>query len=65
MKGATKVFITLGQIFGFWWVFPIIYGSKIKKMLDNNEKITVGQKVIVLIFVNTVAGILLLANPNA
>ncbi len=65
MKGVTKFFITLGQIFGFWWIFPIIYGAKIKRRLNNNEPITVGQKIVVLLFVNMIAGILLLANPNA
>ncbi len=64
MKGATKVFITLGQIFQFWWIFPIIYGAKIKRKLNNNEPITTGQKVVVLLFVNMIAGILLLAGAD-
>lgn len=59
MKTAAKVFIILGMIAGAVAILPIIFGaialSKMKK-----GQLTTGWKVVVLLFVNVIAGILLL-----
>ena len=63
MKTAAKVFIILGMIFGFYTILPLIFGfialSKMKK-----GEMTTGWKICTLIFVNIIAGILLLCMPD-
>lgn len=55
MRGAQKAFIIIGMIFGI----------KTLNRLKAGEKLTTGNKVCVLLFVNTIAGILLLCDKNA
>lgn len=64
MKKVARVFIIIGMIFGFWMVFPIIIGKKNLHRIDNNIPLTVKNKVIVLLFVNTLAGIFLLCDHS-
>ena len=63
MKTAAKVFIIIGMVFGFYSILPLIFGfialSKMKK-----NQMTTGWKVCTLIFVNIIAGILLLCMPK-
>ncbi|MBQ9080352.1 MAG: hypothetical protein IJY27_04685 [Clostridia bacterium] len=64
METAAKVFIIIGMIAGFWYVLPLVFGiialSKMKK-----GQMTTGWKVCTLLFVNLIAGILLLCMPAA
>lgn len=63
MKTAAKVFIILSMIAGFWMIYPLVLGIiAIKKI--NNDTITTGWAVVVLLFVNLIAGILLLCLPK-
>lgn len=64
MKQAVKVFTIIGMVCGFWWIAPIIIGKKTLNKLNNNIPLTTGNKVCLLIFVNTVAGILALCMPK-
>lgn len=63
MKVAAKVFTIIGMIVGFWYILPIIFGAITLKKLNTGEMST-GWKVCVLLFVNIVAGILLLCMPK-
>ncbi len=62
MKTVAKVFIIIGMIAGCWTVLPLVFGLIVLKKLKNDE-LTTGWKVVTLLFVNTVAGILLLCMP--
>ena len=64
MKKTAKVFIIIGMIVGFWMVVPIIIGAKNLKRIANDEPLTVGSKVIILLFVSTIAGIILLCDRS-
>lgn len=63
MKTAAKVFIIIGMIVGCWTILPIIFGAIALSKMKKNE-LTTGWKVCVLLFVNMIAGILLLCMPN-
>ena len=63
MKTVAKIFIIIGMIVGFWSVLPLIFGAIALKKLKNNE-MTTGWAVCTLLFVNVVAGILLLCMPK-
>ena len=63
MKTAAKVFIWIGIIVGFWSILPIIFGAIALNKMKKNE-LTTGWKVCVLLFVNIIAGILLLCMPE-
>lgn len=63
MKTVAKIFIIIGMIAGCWTVLPLIFGIIALNKLKNNT-MTTGMKVCVLIFVNVVAGILLLCMPQ-
>ncbi len=63
MKTAAKVFIIIGMIVGFWYILPLIFGIiALKKM--KTEKPSVGLSICVLLFCNTIAGILLLVSKD-
>jgi hypothetical protein len=59
---VAKIFIIIGMVTGFWSILPLIFGfialSKMKK-----GQMTLVWKVLTLIFVNLVAGIILLVMP--
>lgn len=63
MKTAAKVFTIIGMITGAAAIFPLILGaialSKMKK-----GKLTTGWKIVVLLFVNLIAGILMLCDKD-
>lgn len=63
MKTAAKVFIILGMIAGCWTILPLIFGAIALSKLNKNQ-MTTGWKVVTLLFVNLIAGILLLCMPN-
>ncbi len=63
MKTAAKVFIILSMIAGFWTILPLIFGGIALSKMKKNE-LTTGWKVCVLLFVNLIAGILLLCMPD-
>ena len=64
MKKVAKIFLIIGMICGCWMVFPIVIGAKNLRRINSNTPLTVKNKVIVLLFVNTVAGILLLCDHS-
>ena len=64
MKGAVKIFTIIGMICGFYWIVPLIIGSKVLKKLKNNELLTTGNKVCLLLFVSALAGILALCSKE-
>lgn len=63
MKTAAKVFIIIGMIAGFWSILPLIFGGIALSKMKKNE-LTTGWKICVLLFVNLIAGILLLCMPK-
>lgn len=63
MKTAAKVFIIIGMIAGFWSILPLIFGGIALSKMKKNE-LTTGWKICVLLFVNIIAGILLLCMPE-
>ncbi len=63
MKTVAKVFIIIGMVVGCYTVLPLIFGFIALNKLKNNT-MTTGFKVCVLLFVNVVAGILLLCMPK-
>ncbi len=63
MKTAAKVFIILSMVVGFWTILPLIFGGIALSKMKKNE-LTTGWKVCVLLFVNIIAGILLLCMPE-
>lgn len=68
MKTAAKVFIILGMIFQFYLIFPLILGAIALKKLKTAEKADdfgIGWKIVVLLFVNIIAGIILLVMKDA
>ena len=63
MKTVAKVFIIIGMIFQFYLIFPLILGVIALKKLNAAQKaddISTGWKVVILLFVNIIAGILML-----
>ncbi len=63
METAAKVFIIIGMICGFWTILPLVFGIIALNKMKKNE-MTTGWKVCTLIFVNLIAGILLLCMPE-
>jgi hypothetical protein len=64
MKTVAKVFMIIGMVCGFWTILPLIFGIIGLKKLNNGE-MTTGWKVMILLFVNVIAGILLLCDKDA
>ena len=58
MKTAIKVLIIIGMVCGFWMILPLIFGFMQLKKINNGEKLTTTDKVLMLLFVNTLGGIL-------
>lgn len=58
MKTAIKVFMIIGMVCGFWTILPLIFGFIYLKKINNGETLTTVDKVLMLLFVNLVAGIL-------
>ena len=63
MKKIAKIFIIIGMICGAIAIFPLVLGIIALKKMENGE-MTTGWKIIVLLFVNTIAGILLLCDKE-
>jgi hypothetical protein len=64
MKTVAKVFMIIGMVCGFWTILPLIFGIIGLKKLNNGE-MTTGWKILILLFVNVIAGILLLCDKDA
>ncbi len=68
MKTAIKIFMILGVISQAFLLIPLIWCipmyMKVNKYLNGEEELSTGYKVCVLIFVNLIAGILLLMDGN-
>ncbi len=63
MKTLAKVFIIIGMVVGFWSVLPLVFGiialNKLGKATKKDD-FSIGWAVVVLLFVNIIAGIILL-----
>lgn len=62
MKQVAKIFIIIGMIVGFFAIIPLIVGIPALKRLDESKsKAELGSyPVLVLLFVNIIAGIIML-----
>lgn len=68
MKTVAKVFIIIGMICQFFLIYPIILGAIMLKKMKTAEKaddIGIGWKIVTLLFVNIIAGIILLVMKDA
>ncbi len=68
MKTVAKVFIILGMIFQFFLIYPIILGAIVLKKMKTAQKaddLSIGWKIVTLLFVNLIAGIVLLVMKDA
>ena len=63
MTIASKVLIILTMIASFWLIFPLVLDIIALKKINTNT-MTTGWAVVVLLFVNTIAGILLLCDKS-
>lgn len=63
MKTAAKIFIIIGMITGAIAILPLIFGAIALSKMKKNE-MTTGWKICVLLFVNLIAGILLLCDND-
>ena len=63
MQLAAKIFIIIGMIFGAISILPLVFGFIALNKLKKNQ-MTTGWAVCTLIFVNIIAGILLLCMPK-
>ncbi len=64
MKLAAKIFLIIGMVFGFWTILPLVFGFMTLKKMKNDEEIPMWLKVCDLLFVNLIAGILLLVDKG-
>ena len=60
MKTAAQVFIIIGMVCGFWMILPLIFGGIALSQMGKGMRPSTGMSVCVLLFCNTIAGILLL-----
>jgi len=67
VKQAAKIFIIIGMVVGFWCILPLVFGIPALKKLDAAKtKEDLGSTpVLVLLFVNLVAGILMLVMKDS
>lgn len=63
MELAAKIFIWIGMITGVMAVLPLIFGIIALVKMKKNQ-MTIGWKICTLLFVNIIAGILLLCAPD-
>lgn len=64
MEMAIKIFTIIGMVCGFWMILPLIFGFIQLKKMSNGEALTTTDGILSLLFVNVVAGILILVNKN-
>ncbi len=60
MKTAAQVFIIISMVCGFWLILPLVFGGIALSQMGKGQKPSTGISVCVLLFCNTIAGILLL-----
>ncbi len=67
MKQVAKVFIIIGLIVGFWAILPLIFGIPALKKLDQAQTTAElgASPILVLLFVNVIAGILMLVMKDS
>lgn len=65
---VAKIFMIIGCISSGWAIIPLIWTVPMTihywKAIDNNERIGVGFKVCTLLFVNLIAGVLMLVDTD-
>lgn len=64
MKLSQKIFIIIGMIVGCPTIFPLILGGIVLYKMKKGP-IGLGWKIVTLLFVNMIAGILLLIDKEA
>ncbi len=64
MKTAAKIFIILGMVVGFWYILPLIFGGIALSQMSKGKPST-GISICVLLFCNTIGGILLLCSKDS
>ena len=67
VKQAAKIFIIIGMVVGFWCILPLVFGFPALKKLDaaKTTKDLGSSPILVLLFVNPVAGILMLVMKDS
>jgi hypothetical protein len=67
MKQAAKIFIWLSIVLGFWVILPVVFGLPALKKLDTSKTTAElgSSPILVLLFVNVIAGILMLVMKDA
>ncbi|MBQ8248045.1 MAG: hypothetical protein IJZ42_13035 [Lachnospiraceae bacterium] len=64
MKQVAKILIIISMVIGICAIFPTVLGAiALKKMKEGS--LSTGWKIVVLLLVNTIAGILLLVDKDA
>ena len=65
---AAKVFMIIGTVASVLYLFPLIWTIPMTvsycNKINSGEKVSIGFKICALIFVNTIAGILMLCDNN-
>lgn len=63
MKQIARIFIIISMVVGICAIYPTILGAiALKKMKEG--PLSMGWKIVILLFVNTIAGILLLVDKE-
>lgn len=64
MKTLEKVFIIIGMVCGCVAIYPLILGAIVLSKMKEGH-LSTGWKIVTLLFVNLIAGILLLCDKDA
>jgi uncharacterized membrane protein YvbJ len=68
IRTLIKVFMIIGIISGAFALIPLIWclpmNKKVNKYLEGQETLSLGFKICVLLFVNVIAGVLLIVDEN-
>ena len=68
LASIAKVLVIITTVFTGFYIIPLFWTvpmtQKLSRALNNNEKISIGFKICILLFLNTIAGILLLCMKN-
>ncbi|MBR6696029.1 MAG: hypothetical protein IKL70_06425 [Oscillospiraceae bacterium] len=60
MRTAIQVMIIIGMVFWFWTILPLIFGIIALNDISNGNRPSTAMSILVLLFCNAIAGILLL-----
>lgn len=64
MKDIAKIFIIISMVLGICAIYPTVLGFIALTKMQNGP-LSTGWKIVVLLFVNTISGILLLVDNEA